>query len=187
MYQVGRAILSRELLEEHFLCDLNACKGACCVHGDAGAPLEEEEVSLLEALKDQIAPFLRPEGAKAIAEQGTSILDADQEPLTPLVEGKECAYVIFEQGKAKCAIEKAFEQGVVDFQKPISCHLYPIRITAYKNFDALNYHRWEICQAAVVCGKKQKLKVYEFLEKPLVRKYGEDWYRDLLELIRVQM
>lgn len=187
MFQVGNTIISRDVLEEYFLCDLKACKGACCVEGDAGAPLEESETKLLDDLFDKIKPYLRPEGIQAIEEQGTSVLDVDGDYVTPLVKGKECAYVVFENGITKCGIEKAYLDGKIDYQKPISCHLYPIRVTKYQNFEAVNYHEWPICKAAKICGSKEKVKMYVFLKDPLIRKYGKEWYDELLELIKVQI
>lgn len=187
MFQIGNTIISREVLEEHFLCDLNACKGACCVEGDSGAPLEEEEGKFLEQLYEKIKPYLRQEGIEAIEEQGMFVKDDEGETTTPLVKTRECAYVVFENGIVKCGIEKAYLEGKIDFRKPISCHLYPIRVKKYRQFEAINYHEWQICNAAKLCGKKAKLKLYEFLKEPLIRKYGEEWYNDLLELIRMQI
>jgi hypothetical protein len=127
--------------------------------------------------------FLREEGVKAIEEQGTSVKDWDGEMVTPLVNGKECAYVIFdENGITKCGIEKAHEAGEVDFKKPLSCHLYPVRVTKYSRFDALNYHKWEICSPACTLGKELELPVYKFVKDALIRKYGEEWYAELEQI-----
>ncbi len=183
MIELGKTIISQDLLEKDFVCNLSACKGACCVEGDAGAPLENEEVEILAEIYPKVKPFLRPEGIEAIEKQGTAIKDWDGEMVTPLVNGKECAYVIFdEKGITKCGIEKAQEAGEVDFKKPVSCHLYPVRITAYSRFDALNYHKWEICSPACALGKELQVPVYKFLKDALVRKYGEDWYAELEEV-----
>jgi hypothetical protein len=150
------------------------------VEGDSGAPVEEAEAKILEEIFLKVKPFLRPEGIKAIEEQGTSVTDWDGELVTPLVKGKECAYVIFdEKGITKCGIEKAWEAGAVDFQKPVSCHLYPVRITPYRDFDAVNYHKWNICSPACTLGKELEVPVYKFLEAPLIRKYGAEWYGEL--------
>lgn len=170
-------VLSDELFEQKFVCDLNACKGACCVEGDSGAPLELEELDVLENIYEHVKPFMRKEGIEAIEEQGNYILDLDGEYVTPLVNGAECAYVTFDaDGTAKCAIEKAFRAGVVNFPKPISCHLYPIRIAKLQEMDALNYHRWPICAPACDCGSKLDVRVYKFLKEPLIRKYGAEWF-----------
>jgi len=179
MISIGDAIVSSEILEEAFVCDLSKCKGACCVDGDAGAPLEEEEASILDDLYSAVKPYLRPEGIKAIKEQGTFVVGQDGELETPLVNQKECAYVVFEGGMTKCGIEKAQEDGVVDFKKPLSCHLYPIRIQKYSSFEAINYERWDICAPACALGASLKVPIYKFLNEPLVRKYGEEWYEEL--------
>jgi hypothetical protein len=179
MLQIDHAIISFDILEKKFVCDLKKCKGACCVHGDSGAPLEKTEVKILEDLFPLIRPFMRKEGIEAIEKQGTSLVDNDGDEVTPLVNGKECAYVVFESGIAKCSIEKAYENQVIKFKKPLSCHLYPIRITKYSKFEALNYHQWEICKPAISLGKKENTPLYIYLKEPLSRKYGESWYKQL--------
>lgn len=142
MFQIGKTIVSDELIEKDFVCNLSACKGACCIDGDAGAPVEEDEVQILEDIYEKVKPFLRPEGIAAIEEQGTSIVSDWGELETPLINGGACAYVTFtESGVASCGIEDAYNAGVVDFKKPISCHLYPARIKKYSSFSAVNYHR----------------------------------------------
>lgn len=177
----GKTIISEDLLAEQFVCDLTKCKGACCVEGDAGAPLTKEEVSLLQEEYPKIKSLLRPEGRAVIAEVGTSVIDDyDNEPVTPLVNNKECAYVVFdEKGTTLCGIEKAWKEGLTDFRKPISCHLYPIRIQSYSSFDAVNYHKWEICSPACSLGKELKVPVYKFAKDSLIRKYGQSWYEEL--------
>ena len=182
MIQIDDKLISEDLFSEEFVCNLAKCKGICCVEGDAGAPLDEEETHILDEIYPKIKPYLRPEGIQAIEEQGTYTLDFEGDLVTPLVNNAECAYVIFdEKGYTKCAIEKAYEDGVIDWQKPISCHLYPIRITEYSNFSAINYHEWDVCSDACALGKELGVKVYQFLKKPLIRKYGEDFYQTLSE------
>jgi len=182
MIQIDDKLISEDLFSEEFVCNLAKCKGICCVEGDAGAPLDEDETHILDEIYPKIKPYLRPEGIQAIEEQGTYTLDFEGDLVTPLVNNAECAYVIFdEKGYTKCAIEKAYEDGVIDWQKPISCHLYPIRITEYSNFSAINYHEWDICSDACTLGKELSVKVYQFLKKPLIRKYGEDFYQTLSE------
>ncbi|MFC2450578.1 MAG: DUF3109 family protein [Flavobacteriaceae bacterium] len=182
MIQIDDKLISEDLFSEEFVCNLAKCKGICCVEGDAGAPLDEEETRILDEIYPKIKPYLRPEGIQAIEEQGTYTLDFEGDLVTPLVNNAECAYVIFdEKGYTKCAIEKAYEDGVIDWQKPISCHLYPIRITEYSNFSAINYHEWDICSDACTLGKELGVKVYQFLKKPLIRKYGEEFYQTLSE------
>jgi len=180
MIQIDDKLISDQVLEKRFVCDLNACKGACCIEGDAGAPLEKKEVAILKKIWPKVKPYLRPEGVKAIEKQGTSIKAKDGELETPLVNGAECAYVIFdEKGITKCGIEKAYEEGVIDYKKPISCHLYPIRIKETKAGYILNYDEWDICKPACKCGKKLDVKVYRFLKEPITRKFGEDFFEQL--------
>ena len=182
MIQIDDKLISEDLFSEEFVCNLAKCKGICCVDGDAGAPLDEDETKILDEIYPKIKSYLRPEGIQAIEEQGTYTLDFEGDLVTPLVNNAECAYVIFdEKGYTKCAIEKAYEDGVIDWQKPISCHLYPIRITEYSNFSAINYHEWDICYDACTLGKELGVKVYQFLKKPLIRKYGEEFYQTLSE------
>ena len=182
MIQIDDKLISEDLFSEEFVCNLAKCKGICCVEGDAGAPLDEDETHILDEIYPKIKPYLRPEGIQAIEEQGTYTLDFEGDLVTPLVNNAECAYVIFdEKGYTKCAIEKAYEDGVINWQKPISCHLYPIRITEYSNFSAINYHEWDICSDACTLGKELSVKVYQFLKKPLIRKYGEEFYQTLSE------
>ena len=182
MIQIDDKLISEDLFSEEFVCNLAKCKGICCVEGDAGAPLDEDETKILDEIYPKIKSYLRPEGIQAIEEQGTYTLDFEGDLVTPLVNNAECAYVIFdEKGYTKCAIEKAYEDGVINWQKPISCHLYPIRITEYSNFSAINYHEWDICSDACTLGKELGVKVYQFLKKPLIRKYGEDFYQTLSE------
>jgi len=182
MIEIDNKLISQEIFKEAFACDLNACKGACCIEGDAGAPLEEDETKVLEKIHEDVKPFLRKEGIDAIEKGGLYTQDHDGEWVTQLVNGKECAYVIFdEKGITKCGIEKAYEAGVVDFKKPISCHLYPIRTQKFSStgLESINYDRWSICDPARSCGLKLELKVFRFLKDPLIRKYGESFYKEL--------
>ncbi|MBT0564124.1 DUF3109 family protein [Riemerella anatipestifer] len=182
MIQIEDKLISEDLFSEEFVCNLSKCKGACCIEGDAGAPLEQSEIKILEDIYPKIKSYLRPEGIKAIEEQGTSVEDFEGDLVTPLIDNRDCAYVIFdENGITKCGIEKAYEEGAIDWQKPISCHLYPIRITKYSTFTAFNYHEWKICSDACALGKELKVPVYKFLKTPLIRKYGEGFYQTLTE------
>ena len=180
MIKHGNTLISDEVIEEKFICDLNKCKGACCVEGESGAPLEDDELKQLQKVYAKVKPYLTPDGIKAIDEQGLYLKDNDDEWVTPLMwAGGPCAYTVFENGIALCGIEKAYRDGKIKFKKPISCHLYPIRISKLKTGDALNYHEWEVCSPACKLGKKNKVHVYEFLKDALVRKYGEEWYKEL--------
>ncbi|MBI5914832.1 MAG: DUF3109 family protein [Bacteroidetes bacterium] len=183
MVLVQDILVSDEVLREHFRCNLNACKGACCWEGDFGAPLESEEMETLEKIYGRIKPFLRQEGIEAIDNQGLYVYYANLKGYgTPLLEGGACAYLTFEKnGVAKCGIEKACEAGITTFKKPISCHLYPVRVSKNEaaGFEALNYDQWDICSAACTAGKKEKLPVFRFVKDALVRKYGEDFFAEL--------
>jgi hypothetical protein len=184
MMKVGEVLVSDDVKTVEFVCHLEKCKGACCVEGELGAPLEEGELPVMNEIQEAVAPYLTPEGRKAIAEQGPYILDEDGDYSTPTIGGRECAYALYdERGILKCGIEQAYLDGKVGFRKPISCHLYPIRITKKKDFEALNYHKWSICSAACAYGKSLQVQLYKFLKDPLVRKYGEDWYRQLVTAI----
>ena len=179
MFQIGNAIVSDEVIEKEFVCNLTACKGQCCIDGDAGAPLDENETEILDEIYETIKPYLRTEGIKAIEDQGKWVIGSDGEYETPLINGGECAYVIFDGNTALCAIEQAYNEGLVSWKKPISCHLYPIRIKEYSQFSAVNYNKWHICDDACTLGKELEVPVYRFLKEPLIRKYGEDWYKEL--------
>ncbi|MHA7111035.1 DUF3109 family protein [Sunxiuqinia elliptica] len=180
MLEIGKTIVSFDVIEEHFLCDLFKCKGACCVEGDSGAPLTAEEALKLEEIYPIVEPYMTQEGKAVIAHQGISMVDEDGDTVTPLVNNRECAYTFTDdKGIVKCGIEKAFLEGKIDFRKPVSCHLFPVRITEYKRFDAVNYQQLKICKPGRECGRGQKLPLYQFLKEPLIRKYGKDWYEQL--------
>ncbi|VXB23174.1 conserved hypothetical protein [Flavobacterium sp. 9AF] len=179
MFQLNKTIVSEEILEKEFVCNLSACKGACCVDGDAGAPLDEAETKILQEIYPKVKPFLRPEGIKAIEEQGTFVTGEDGEFETTLIDGRDCAYVIFDKETALCGIEQAYNQGVIDWKKPVSCHLYPIRVKEYSDFAAVNYHKWYICSDACSLGKELEVPIYKFVKEALVRKFGQQWYDEL--------
>ncbi len=180
MFQLGKTIVSEDIIEKEFVCNLSACKGACCIDGEAGAPLEESETLILEKIYPIVKPYLRKEGIAAIEQQGTYIKTEQGELETPLINGADCAYVIFdEKGTAMCAIEEAYNQGDVDWKKPISCHLYPVRVQNYTEFSAVNYHKWEICNDACALGKELQVPIYKFVKEALIRKFGENWYIEL--------
>lgn len=186
MFHLGKTIVSEQILEQEFVCNLSACKGACCLEGSAGAPLEEEETHILASKYKDIAPYLRPEGIAAIEAQGTFIKGEDGDWETPLVNDKECAYVTYNsEGVLSCGIEQAHKDKVIDWQKPISCHLYPIRVQKYSEFTAVNYHKWEICDDACSLGASLQIPLYQFVKQALIRKFGSDWY-DALEKVAKQ-
>ena len=183
MILIDDILVSDDVIERQFVCNLKACKGACCVAGDFGAPLNAEEIVTLKQIYPTIKSYLTPEGIAAIEAQGTHAYFDDMEGDgigTPLIDGKACAYINYDpDGTAKCGIEQAYKDGVVAFKKPISCHLYPIRVTKTTNFTALNYDEWSVCSAACSFGKLHQVPVYEFLKEPLIRQFGEDFYEAL--------
>ena len=182
MIQVQNTLVDEDLLTESFVCHLEKCKGACCVEGDAGAPLSKTELAVLEEVYPHVKPYMTAKGIQAVEEVGTWVKDEEGDYTTPCIDkNKECAYVMWEDGISKCAIERAYLDGKIGWKKPISCHLYPIRTTEYPEFDVLHYDRWHICSAACSFGRELKVPVFRFLKDPLIRKYGEDWYNELEE------
>lgn len=179
MFQLGKTIVSERILEKDFVCNLSACKGACCVDGDAGAPLLAEEVEILKNVYPKVKNLLRPEGIAAIESLGTSTLGTDGTLETPLIDEKDCAYVIFDGETALCGIEQAYNQGLISWKKPVSCHLYPIRVKDFSEFSAVNYDEWEICDPACELGAELKVPVYKFVKEALIRRFGENWYLEL--------
>ncbi len=181
MIAIEQVLISDEVVEAHFVCDLQKCKGGCCVDGDTGAPLTKEETEILAEIYPRLQHLLPENYNKAIAEQGTHAFDDEFGFVTPTVNGGICAYGFYdEMGIVKCGIEKAWQQGITDFQKPISCHLYPIRIKENPEYETMNYEpRPSLCKPACKLGKKLKVPVYQFLKAPIIRKYGEDFYEAL--------
>ena len=180
LFQLKKTIISERILEEDFVCNLSACKGACCVAGDAGAPLDKEEVEILKDVYPKIKSLLRSEGVAAIEKEGTATKNDFDEYETTLVNNAECAYVLFDDNNiAKCGIEEAYNKGLIDWKKPISCHLYPIRVKKFSEFEAVNYEQWDICDPACTLGASLKVPVYKFVKEALVRKFGEEWYWEL--------
>jgi hypothetical protein len=182
MVKIGRTVVSDDVIEKRFVCDLGRCHGACCVEGESGAPLGAGEPEKLAEIYPVVKPYMTAEGIRAVETQGVYTVDSDGDDVTPLIGDRgACAFVVMEGGIAACAIEKAFRDGRIDFQKPVSCHLYPVRITPYKQYDAVNYHAWDICKPACKLGDKLKVPVYRFVKDALVRKYGAAWYDALCE------
>lgn len=188
MLQIGDALVSLDVVERHFVCNLDACRGACCIEGDAGAPITEEEYRQLQELLPQLLDDLTPAAREVIARQGVAYVDEEGDLVTSIVGGKDCVFTCYgENGRCMCAIEKAFREGRTAFYKPLSCHLYPIRITRYPAFTAVNYHRWKICKAAEVLGRKEGVRVYRFLREPLIRCFGEAWYGELAHTAEIYL
>lgn len=182
MVQIQDTILSDDIFKEHFICDLCKCKGQCCVDGESGAPITREERALIESILPEIWDDLTPDARKVIDDQGVSYVDYDDELVTSLVKGRECVFAYYdENGICKCAIDTAYREGRIAVQKPISCHLYPIRLSEYDDFTAVNYHRWSVCQPAVKKGQAEGVPLYLFLKEPLIRKFGNEWYEEVCE------
>lgn len=174
-------MVSFDLFEETFCCDTGVCHGACCIEGDSGAPLEPDEIEQIEELLPRIMDIIPEECRQVIERDGVAYVDSDGELVTQIVNGRECvfSYIDPADGCRRCAIEKLCREGHTSFLKPISCHLYPVRLDRFDHFTAVNYHRWEICQCAVECGRKLRLPLYKFLREPLIRRFGADWYAEL--------
>lgn len=184
MIKIGDVLVSDEIRDKEFVCNLEKCKGACCVEGDYGAPLEEEELAVLKDIYPKIKPYLTQKGIKTIETEGTHVVDPDGDYSTPVIKGRECAYSHYdEKGILKCGIEEAHKDGKITFRKPISCHLYPIRITKKKDFEAVNYNKWHICSPACTLGRQLQVPLYRFLKEALIRKYGRTWYAELVRAI----
>lgn len=180
MIEVDGKIVSDDILTECFACDIARCKGECCVDGNSGAPLEMEEADILEEEYENYKPYMTPEGIESVERQGFMVVDCDGDYTTPLVDDAECAYSYRENGITLCAIEKAFREGKCSFRKPISCHLYPIRLINLSNGTiGLNYHRWNVCSSACENGRKFGIPVYKSLREPIIRRFGEEFYKAL--------
>ena len=179
--EIGDVLISEEVILEYFACDYPVCKGQCCIIGESGAPLKEEELEPIDANYDVFSPLMRPEGRQAVEEKGFFEIDRDGDLVTPLVPGsEECAFCLFENGNCFCSMERQYFAGACSFRKPISCQLYPIRV---KELGAgrlgLNLHRWDICRCAFEKGRREGIRVYQFLKEPLVRAFGEEFYEAL--------
>lgn len=182
MIEIDGKIISVDIILRRFMCDVGKCKGMCCVEGNSGAPLEEEETEILEKEFRAYRPYLKPEGLAAIGKEGFYVTDQDGDLTTTLIEGRECAYSVCEEGMTLCAIEKAWKEGRTTFRKPISCHLYPIRVTKFSDGSyGLNYHSWNVCAPAVTCGKAAGMPVYRSLREPIIRRFGGEFYTALEE------
>ena len=188
MIAIDHVLLSDEVVEEQFVCDLNACKGGCCVDGDCGAPITAEEAKIITDYYPKFKSYLPAEYIAEIEKQGTYVTDDEHGLVTPTVNGGICVYAFTDQlGVVKCGIEQAHRDGIIDFKKPISCHLFPIRITETPEYELVNYEpRKTLCRPACKLGKKLQVPVYKFLKEPIIRKYGELFY-EALEAVAQQM
>ncbi|MDD4379712.1 MAG: DUF3109 family protein [Dysgonamonadaceae bacterium] len=183
MIQIKDTLISEDVFETCFVCDLGKCKGMCCVEGDAGAPLTHEEYEAIKDVLPKIWDDLSLKARELIEKQGIAYIDDDGELVTSIIKGRECVFTYFDaDGVCRCAIDNAFREGRISVQKPISCHLYPIRLHKYDEFTALNYDRWSVCRPALRLGKKTGIKLYQFLKEPLICKFGEEWYQEVCQI-----
>ena len=181
--EVGGVLLSSDILTEYFCCDYEKCKGICCVEGDAGAPVTLDEVTAIEESVDTVWPDLSASAQSVIDKQGVAYTDKDGDLVTSIVRGKDCVFTCYDGDSCLCALEKAYRSGKTRFCKPISCALYPIREKRFKGgLIGLNYHRWDVCKDAREKGKALGLPVYQFLKEPLIRRFGEAWYKELCDV-----
>lgn len=183
--QVGDVLLSSEILTEKFCCDLSVCKGECCVEGDAGAPVTLDEVAAIEDCLDEVWGDLSASAQSVIDKQGVAYTDQEGDLVTSIVRGKDCVFTYYNGGCCLCALEKAYREGRSRFCKPISCALYPIREKRIgEGIVGLNYNRWVVCKAAVTKGEQEDIRLYQFLRDPLIRRFGEEWYQELLDTVK---
>ena len=181
MLQIQNALVSLDVIEKFFVCNLDKCLGECCIEGDAGAPITEQEYAQLKEILPEVYADLLPAARQRIDEAGVAYVDEEGDLVTQIVEGRNCVFTCYgEGGMFMCDIEKAYREGRIDFYKPISCHLYPLRLTDYPSFTAVNYHSWKICKAAEVLGRAKGVRVYQFLKEPLIRRFGKEWYDELV-------
>ena len=181
MFQIQNTLVSLDLVERFFCCDLDTCLGACCIEGDAGAPITQAEREQLETILPELWDDLLPRAQQEIRENGVAYTDPEGELVTSIIDGKNCVFTCYEPGGlCSCAIERAYRAGRVTMRKPISCYLYPVRVKQYDGYAAVNYNRWKICKCAEVLGRKQGLRAYQFLKGPLIERFGKEWYDELV-------
>lgn len=182
MLQIKDTLVTLDLIERFFCCDLEKCLGECCIEGDAGAPITPDERKIIERILPVIWDDLLPSARSEISENGVAYVDSEGDLVTSIVDGRNCVFTCYDRdGMCRCAIEKAYRAGKIDFYKPVSCHLYPVRITEYPAFTAVNYHKWKICRCAEVLGRMKNIRLYQFLQEPLSRRFGKEWYDELVE------
>ena len=183
LVEIGNKIVSTDIFSEQFTCDLNKCKGACCVKGNGGAPLNEKELDKIQNNIEKIKPYMSKSGIETVNREGVYYLDEEDTPATKLIDKKECCFVYFDEDEiAKCSIETAYKAGDINFNKPESCHLYPIRIKEFNEFTAINYETWDICSPACSLGKSLKVPVYQFLKEPIIRVFGSPFFEELTKV-----
>ncbi len=182
MLQIQNTIVTLDLAEEFFCCDLEKCLGACCIEGDAGAPVTIDEVAKIEEALPVVEPEMLPRAVEEVRQNGVAYVDQEGDLVTTILDGRNCAFTCYAPGGiCLCALEKAFREGKTGFKKPASCSLYPLRLTTYPTFTAVNYHRWKICRDAVANGRKKGIRLYQFLRGPLTERFGKEWYDELAQ------
>ncbi len=182
MLQIQNTIVTLDLAEEFFCCDLEKCLGACCIEGDAGAPVTIDEVAKIEEALPVVEPEMLPRAVEEVRQNGVAYVDQEGDLVTTILDGRNCAFTCYAPGGiCLCALEKAFREGKTGFKKPASCSLYPLRLTTYPTFTAVNYHRWKICRDAVANGRKKGVRLYQFLRGPLTERFGKEWYDELAQ------
>lgn len=182
MLQIQNTIVTLDLAEEFFCCDLEKCLGACCIEGDAGAPVTIDEVAKIEEVLPVVEPEMLPRAVEEVRQNGVAYVDQEGDLVTTILDGRNCAFTCYAPGGiCLCALEKAFREGKTGFKKPASCSLYPLRLTTYPTFTAVNYHRWKICRDAVANGRKKGIRLYQFLRGPLTERFGKEWYDELAQ------
>lgn len=182
MLQIQNTIVTLDLAEEFFCCDLEKCLGACCIEGDAGAPVTIDEVAKIEEVLPVVEPEMLPRAVEEVRQNGVAYVDQEGDLVTTILDGRNCAFTCYAPGGiCLCALEKAFREGKTGFKKPASCSLYPLRLTTYPTFTAVNYHRWKICRDAVANGRKKGIRLYQFLRGPLTEHFGKEWYDELAQ------
>ena len=182
MLQIKDTLVSLDLAERFFCCDLDQCLGQCCIDGDAGAPITKAEQKILEEITPSLMPDLLPAARKEIEDNGVAYIDEEGDLVTSIIDGRNCVYTCYaEGGKCLCAIDRAYREGRCSWRKPLSCYLYPLRLTEYPTFTAVNYHRWKICRSAETNGRKLGIRLYQFMREPLIERFGQEWYDELVE------
>lgn len=182
MLQIKDTLVTLDMAERFFQCDLSKCLGECCIEGDAGAPITEEELEKLEKVKEIVWDDLLPAARERIKEVGVGYVDEEGDLVTQIVDGRNCVFTTYAPGgMCLCAIEKAYREGRCDWRKPMSCYLYPLRLTTYPTFTAVNYHRWKICKCAEILGRANGTRLYQFMKEPLIERFGQEWYDELCE------
>lgn len=181
MFLIQDTLVSLDVIEKDFCCDLKACCGNCCIEGDAGAPINDDELNEIEKILPIVLPRMSRKARKVVEQQGLSYIDPSGERVLSIVDNRECVFMQRDENRCcYCLLEQAYEQGLTQWRKPVSCALYPIRLTKVGERVGVEYNRWDICYPARLLGKKEHIAVYQFLKEPLIRRFGQEWYDELV-------